>query len=127
MSNPYFPIISSSQDGLVPRFPIPTSYSIQKYNILIESMEFIEYNTFMKKLSPGTVHKIPEDLKNTLLSNNKLSEIWESLTPLARNEWICWITSPKKIETRSNHLKRIAEELSKGKRRPCCWSGCIHR
>jgi uncharacterized protein YdeI (YjbR/CyaY-like superfamily) len=90
-------------------------------------MEFIEYNTFMKKLSSGTVHKIPEDLENKLLSNKKLSEDWESLTPLARNEWICWITSPKKIETRNNHLKRIAEELPKGKRRPCCWAGCMHR
>jgi uncharacterized protein YdeI (YjbR/CyaY-like superfamily) len=52
---------------------------------------------------------------------------WQAITPLARNEWICWITFFKKPETRQNHLKRAAEELVKGKRRPCCWPGCPHR
>ncbi len=81
----------------------------------------------MKKLSPGTAHKLPKELETKLLGSKKLSEAWESLTPLARNEWICWLTSPKKIETRTNHLKRIVEELHQGKRRPCCWAGCDHR
>ena len=52
---------------------------------------------------------------------------WESLTPLARNEWICWTTSPKKAETRAEHVKRTVSELKDGMRRPCCWIGCIHR
>ena len=79
------------------------------------------------KLSGGTVHKLPSDLKEKILSNRVVLNTWESLTPLARNEWICWVVSFKKLETREKHLKRLSEDLAKGKRRPCCWAGCPHR
>lgn len=49
------------------------------------------------------------------------------MTPLARNEWICWTISVKKAETRKAHADRAVEDLKAGKRRPCCWIGCIHR
>lgn len=81
-----------------------------------------------KKLSVGTVHnKIPEDLKKSLLSNEKTIEAWEDITPLARNEWICWVENAKIIETRKRRIQRTRDDLTKGKRRPCCWIGCIHR
>lgn len=73
------------------------------------------------------VHKIPSDLKKALLADSKALEKWEDITPLARNEWICWVTFPKKKETRDNHVKRTVSELKEGVRRPCCWLGCIHR
>ncbi len=79
------------------------------------------------KVSSGTVHKIPSDLQNALLADSRSLAIWESLTPLARNEWICWTTFVKKQETRQEHVKRVVAELKEGKRRPCCWLGCIHR
>lgn len=79
------------------------------------------------KLSDGTAHKLPTDLKKALLSQKLAVKQWESLTPLARNEWICWNTAPKKLETKKNHLERTVKELQEGKRRPCCWAGCIHR
>jgi uncharacterized protein YdeI (YjbR/CyaY-like superfamily) len=78
-----------------------------------------------KNISSGTVHKVPEDLKKVLTGD--VREAWEDITPLARNEWICWVTSVKKPETRAHHIKRLASELVQGKRRPCCWAGCIHR
>jgi uncharacterized protein YdeI (YjbR/CyaY-like superfamily) len=78
-------------------------------------------------LSGGVVHTIPKDLRDLLISHSSLREVWEDITPLARNEWICWIISVKKIETRNNHLKRLRESLLQGKRRPCCWAGCSHR
>lgn len=78
-------------------------------------------------ISNGTVHKIPEDLKNALSIDKKALSLWESLTPLARNEWICWTTLVKKEETRRDHVKRVVSELKDGMRRPCCWIGCIHR
>lgn len=81
----------------------------------------------IKTISQGVVHKVPEDVRKVLLSNPLVHNIWETLTPLARNEWICWITSPKKVETRNDHLRRMGESLKQGKRRPCCWSGCDHR
>jgi uncharacterized protein YdeI (YjbR/CyaY-like superfamily) len=75
----------------------------------------------------GTEHQIPNDLLKSLSADDSLIERWNDLTPLARNEWICWTISVKKPETRKKHLERIKTDLLAGKRRPCCWSGCTHR
>lgn len=75
----------------------------------------------------GTVHKLPVDLKKALLSDKAALGKWQSLTPLARNEWICWTISVKQQKTRDDHVKRVISELKDGMRRPCCWLGCIHR
>lgn len=80
-----------------------------------------------KKLSDGTAHKLPDDLRKAISANRKSLAAWEDITPLARNEWICWTTSVKTDATRENHLKRTVSELAEGVRRPCCWVGCIHR
>ena len=80
-----------------------------------------------KTISHGVVHKVPTDLRNALTSDSAALAIWEDLTPLARNEWICWVTFVKKDETRKEHVKRTISELKEGMRRPCCWMGCIHR
>jgi hypothetical protein len=80
-----------------------------------------------KTVSEGVAHAVPLDLRRILLSNARVLAAWEDLTPLARNEWICWVLSPKKAETRSQHIERVRSELLEGKRRPCCWLGCIHR
>ncbi|HEY4489616.1 MAG TPA: YdeI/OmpD-associated family protein [Candidatus Paceibacterota bacterium] len=80
-----------------------------------------------KEISSGTVHKMPSDLRKALTSDRAALTGWEDLTPLARNEWICWVISVKKDETRKEHVKRLVSELKEGVRRPCCWIGCIHR
>ena len=72
-------------------------------------------------------HRITTDIRKTLKSNPDVQQIWNDLTKLARSEWICWITTVKKEETRKAHLKRMCENLRAGKRRPCCWPGCPHR
>ena len=81
----------------------------------------------MSKLLTGVVHTVPKDLKAALLLNPRAHTLWEQITPLARNEWICWTISVKKAETRAEHITRLTEDLAKGKRRPCCWPGCPHR
>lgn len=78
-------------------------------------------------VSSGTIHNLPDDLCKGLLSSPGALEKWQSLTPLARNEWICWTTSVKQQKTRDEHIQRVVEELNQGKRRPCCWAGCLHR
>src|SRR3989344_8759354 len=80
-----------------------------------------------KGLAGGTVHKLPEDLRKVLVTSPKALAAWESLAPLARNEWICWTVSVKKSETRTEHVGRVISELKEGMRRPCCWMGCTHR
>lgn len=78
-------------------------------------------------ISGGTVHKLSDDLRKALCASTKAFVTWEDITPLARNEWICWIISVKSEETRRQHIVRAIADLAKGKRRPCCWMGCTHR
>ncbi|WKZ27434.1 MAG: YdeI/OmpD-associated family protein [Candidatus Paceibacterota bacterium] len=80
-----------------------------------------------KNIATGVAHKVPEDLRAALLVSEAVQAAWNSITPLARNEWICWVISVKKSETRRDHIRRTCEDLAKGKRRPCCWAGCPHR
>lgn len=79
------------------------------------------------RLSGGTVHKLPEDFRGAITSSPKVVALWDDITPLARNEWICWITSGKKIETRDIRIKKAISKMNGGMRRPCCWAGCPHR
>jgi len=79
------------------------------------------------KSKSGNLHKIPADLSEALASEATTQAAWKSLTPLARNEWICWVISAKQEATRIRRIQRAVEELHAGKRRPCCWPGCPHR
>lgn len=79
------------------------------------------------RISGGTAHTLPADLKKALTADKAALEQWEDITPLARNEWICWVQSVKTQETRDEHVERACSQLKEGKRRPCCWMGCIHR
>ncbi len=80
-----------------------------------------------QSISEGTVHKLPADLKQALAADSKALALWEDITPLARNEWICWTVFVKQEKTRKEHVGRVVSELKDGMRRPCCWLGCIHR
>jgi uncharacterized protein YdeI (YjbR/CyaY-like superfamily) len=75
----------------------------------------------------GTVHNVPPDLRKAIAAAPAAHAVWADITPLARNEWICWVTSAKKDETRAKRMKQAMENLADGKRRPCCWPGCPHR
>ena len=79
------------------------------------------------RIATGVVHKMPADLRKTLTSDPAALAKWEDITPLARNEWICWVENAKQLETRNRRIKRVKAELKEGIRRPCCWVGCIHR
>ena len=75
----------------------------------------------------GPLHELPDDLRSGLEANPVVLAAWNDLTPLGRNEFICWVPSPKKPETRARRIRRTGEELEEGMRRPCCWPGCSHR
>lgn len=79
------------------------------------------------KISEGAFHQIPKDLKKLILEDFSAYTTWENITPIARNEWICWVQNAKKQETGDKRIKRTQNELKEGKRRPCCWPGCPHR
>ena len=81
----------------------------------------------LRTLPGGVVHDLPDDFAAVLAGDEAALATWHDITPLARNEWICWVTSAKKAETRAKRLQWGRENLSEGKRRPCCWPGCSHR
>ncbi len=80
-----------------------------------------------KILLHGTVHRVGHDLSDAILADHALFDLWQSLTPLGRNEFICWVDDAKQATTRQRRIERTCQELREGKRRPCCWPGCIHR
>jgi hypothetical protein len=75
----------------------------------------------------GTVHQAGADLEAAVRSDPHLVALWDGLTPLGRNEFICWVEDAKQPATRQRRIERTCEELMEGKKRPCCWAGCIHR
>jgi hypothetical protein len=77
--------------------------------------------------SHGTVHRAPDDLQAAVRAEPQVLALWEKLTPLGRNEFICWVEDAKQAATRQRRIARTSEELLEGKKRPCCWAGCIHR
>lgn len=81
----------------------------------------------MKRIASGVVHKMPSDLRKALTASHAARAVWEDITPLARNEWICWVISGKRAETRSIRIGKAVSKLKSGMRRPCCWAGCPHR
>lgn len=80
-----------------------------------------------KSIPGGVVHELPDDFRDALKHDPEALVTWQDITPLARNEWICWVTSAKKAETRRKRIDWGSENLRDGKRRPCCWPGCPHR
>jgi len=75
----------------------------------------------------GVVHDLPRDLRTALVANRVALDAWNEITPLARNEFICWVEDAKQVKTRERRIRRTQEELEDGMRRPCCWPGCAHR
>lgn len=72
-------------------------------------------------------HSIPNYLKKILKEDTAFLHAWQKVTPLAQNEWICWLENAKREDTREKRLLRTYEEIKNGKKRPCCWAGCQHR
>lgn len=75
----------------------------------------------------GTIHQAQDDLRDAIMSDTAIFDLWQNLTPLGRNEFICWVDDAKQTATRQRRIQRTVEELTEGKKRPCCWAGCIHR
>jgi uncharacterized protein YdeI (YjbR/CyaY-like superfamily) len=80
-----------------------------------------------QRLPGGVVHELPRDLREGLLGSPTALAAWHDITPLARNEFICWVEDAKQQATRERRIRRTREELEEGQRRPCCWPGCSHR
>jgi bacteriocin resistance YdeI/OmpD-like protein/uncharacterized protein DUF1905 len=66
--------------------------------------------------------RVPADLRKALAAApRKAQEAWSDITPAARRDFIHWITSGKRAETRVKRIETACDMLAKGKRRPCCF------
>lgn len=65
--------------------------------------------------------KVPADLRSALAEDPVAHEVWLDITPLARLDWIHWITSAKKKETRATRIEKACDMLGSGKRQVCCF------
>lgn len=80
-----------------------------------------------RRIAGGTVHTVPADLRKAIESNATARSLWADISPLARNEWICWVTSARQDATRKRRIEVGIDKMRGGMRRPCCWPGCKHR
>jgi Bacteriocin-protection, YdeI or OmpD-Associated len=94
---------------------------------LIGSTNPAKRNLMTDAFAHGTVHEARADLESAVRSDPNVFALWQSLTPLGRNEFICWVDDAKQPNTRQRRIARTCEEVLERKRRPCCWAGCIHR
>jgi hypothetical protein len=66
--------------------------------------------------------EVPADLKKALAAAApKARALWSDITPVARRDWIQWITCAKQAETRARRIKNACSMLAAGKRRVCCF------
>ena len=65
--------------------------------------------------------KVPADLKAALSASAQAKATWVDITPVARRDWIHWITSGKKAETRTKRVGIAIDKLASGSRRACCF------
>lgn len=71
--------------------------------------------------------KAPVDFEKIISNNPKVKKTWDEITPIAKNEWICFLTSTKTEKGKEQRYARAEDQLAKGQKRPCCWPGCPHR
>lgn len=65
--------------------------------------------------------RVPPDLRKALAADPVAKAAWSDITLVARRDWILWITTAKKAETRSKRIANACDMLASGKRRVCCF------
>ena len=114
------------ESGFASRFEIPKQAPRRRAAASLVKAGTVQRMT-TQTIEGGTVHKLPADFRKAIESDATVKSLWSDITPLARNEWICWVTSAKKEETRKRRIEVGIDKLRGGMRRPCCWPGCPHR
>ena len=75
-----------------------------------------------KLIKKELAFKIPSDFRKALVSDSKIQKLWDSITPIAKRDFVTWIESAKQPETRKRRIEVTCSKLTSGKRRPCCYA-----
>jgi hypothetical protein len=76
------------------------------------------------RIAPMTTEpepKVPDDLQSALAANSAAFATWQDITAVSRRDWVAWVTSGKKAETRIKRIEVACDKLASGKRRACCF------
>jgi Domain of unknown function (DUF1905)/Bacteriocin-protection, YdeI or OmpD-Associated len=97
------------------------SHNIQVNAVMREGAKVSVGDTAQFSISPSTDAvkvTVPADLSTALKKSAKAGAQWDAITPKARAEWVSWIASAKKEETRAARTGKTIERLTKGEKRP---------
>jgi Domain of unknown function (DUF1905)/Bacteriocin-protection, YdeI or OmpD-Associated len=66
---------------------------------------------------------VPQDLATALAAApQKIQNLWNEITPMARWEWVRWVNATKNPDTRTRRVDVSISKMRSGKRRPCCFN-----
>lgn len=66
---------------------------------------------------------VPKDMKMALsAAPQKIQDLWNAITPMARWEWVRWVNATRNPETRKRRVEVSISKMKSGKRRPCCFN-----
>ncbi|MFU8842903.1 MAG: DUF1801 domain-containing protein [Bacteroidales bacterium] len=107
----------STSKGAI-QFPVDKPIPLTLIKKIVKFRLDADSKSMHKKIESGVVHEVPDDLGKSLKAEPDILERWNNLTPVQRNEWICWVTIVKKPETKAEHIHRLIEDLKNGKGSP---------
>ena len=65
---------------------------------------------------------VPQDFEAALETGpQKIQDLWNDITPMARWEWVRWVNATKNPDTRRRRVEVSMSKMNSGKRRPCCF------
>ncbi len=66
---------------------------------------------------------VPPDLAAALAAApQKIQDLWDEITPMARWEWVRWVNATNNPDTRTRRVEVSISKMKSGKRRPCCFN-----
>ena len=66
---------------------------------------------------------VPQDFETALVAApQKIQDLWNDITPMARWEWVRWVNATKNPDTRRRRVEVSISKMDSGKRRPCCFN-----
>jgi hypothetical protein len=67
--------------------------------------------------------QVPPDLQAALAAApQKIQQMWNDITPMARWEWVRWVNETRNADTRKRRVEVTISKINSGKRRPCCFN-----
>ena len=67
--------------------------------------------------------KLPQDFEAALATApEKIQNLWQDITPMARWEWVRWVNATPNPDTRKRRVEVSISKMKSGKRRPCCFN-----